>query len=259
MAASAQKQRYANISLGSSLRPSTNSSWLSPSGLYAFGFYELTNGYAVGVFIAGIPEKTVVWTANRDDPVFPRNANLLLTDDGRLILQQEDRDNINIASSDRPVVSASMLDNGNFVMYDSSRRITWQSFDYPTDTLLPGQRLPAGEDLVSSASKTNPARGIFRLVMQTDGNLVQYPVEISEPSYAYYVSGTWGKGNNVSLNLDNNGHFYLSDGSSIVSNLTPGQYRTRTIYLVRIDVDGIFRLYSRSLDRQGNWIINNQV
>ncbi|CAI9777592.1 unnamed protein product [Fraxinus pennsylvanica] len=253
MAVSAQQQRYSNISLGSSLKPSTNSSWLSPSGLYAFGFYKLTNGYAVGVFIAGIPEKTVVWTANRDDPVFPRNANLLLTNDGRLTLQQEDRDDINIASSVRPVVSASMLDNGNFVLYDSSRRITWQSFDSPTDTLLPDQRLPPGMDLVSSASKTNPARGIFRLAMQGDGHLVQYPVEISGPNYAYYASGTMGTGNNVSLNLDNNGHLYLFNGSSIIKNLTTGQYRKRTIYLVRIDVDGIFRLYYRSLDPQGNW------
>ncbi|CAI9777591.1 unnamed protein product [Fraxinus pennsylvanica] len=252
MAASAQKQRYSNISLGSSLEPNTNSSWLSPSGLYAFGFYKLTNGYAVGVFIAGIPEKTVVWTANRDDPVFPTNAILLLTDYGRLILKQDNGDDINIASSVRPVVSASMLDNGNFVLYDSSRRIAWQSFDSPTDTLLPGQRLPPGMDLVSSASKTNPARGIFRLAMQTDGHLAQYPVEISGASYAYYASGTIGTGNNVSLNLDNNGLLYLFNGSSAI-NLTTGQYRKRTIYLVRIDVDGIFRLYYRSLDPQGNW------
>ncbi|CAI9777590.1 unnamed protein product [Fraxinus pennsylvanica] len=146
-----------------------------------------------------------------------------------------------------------MLDNGNFVLYDSSRRITWQSFDSPTDALLPGQRLRPGVELVSSASKTNPARGIFRLAMQTDGNLVQYPVEISGPSYAYYASDTWGTGNNVSLNLDNDGHLYLLNGSSIIRNLTTGQYRKRTIYLARIDVDGIFRLYYRSLDPQGNW------
>ncbi|CAI9777587.1 unnamed protein product [Fraxinus pennsylvanica] len=191
----------------------------------------------------------------RDDPVFPSNAILLLTDDGRLILQQEDRDDVNIVNPGQSVASASILDNGNFVLFDSSGRIRWQSFDHPTDTLLPGQCLPAGEDLVSSASKTNPARGIFRLVMQTDGNLVQYPVEIDGPKYAYYASGTYGRGNNVSLNLDNNGHLYLLNGSTIISNITTGQYRTRILYLVRIDVDGIFRLYYRSLDPQGNWTI----
>ncbi|XP_022866723.1 G-type lectin S-receptor-like serine/threonine-protein kinase LECRK2 [Olea europaea var. sylvestris] len=62
MASSAQPQRYSNITLGSSLNPSTNSSWLSPSGLYAFGFYKLNNGYAVGIFLAGIPEKTALFS-----------------------------------------------------------------------------------------------------------------------------------------------------------------------------------------------------
>uniref|UniRef100_A0A2N9JBM5 Bulb-type lectin domain-containing protein n=1 Tax=Fagus sylvatica TaxID=28930 RepID=A0A2N9JBM5_FAGSY len=68
------QQNESIISLGSFLKPTTNSSWLSRSGLYAFGFYQQSNGYAVGVFLAGIPGKTVVWTANRDNP--PVLANL---------------------------------------------------------------------------------------------------------------------------------------------------------------------------------------
>ncbi|CAA2978668.1 G-type lectin S-receptor-like serine threonine-kinase LECRK3 [Olea europaea subsp. europaea] len=203
--------------------------------------------------IARIPGKTIVWTANRDDPIFPSNAILLLTDDGRFILQQEDRDDVNIVNPDQSVASASMLDSGNFVLYNSSQSITWQSFDHPTDTLLLGKRPSAGEEIVSSASETNPTRGIFRLRMQDDGNLVQYLVEIFGPSYAYYASSTWNTCNTVSLNLDNNGHLYLFNGRSIISNLTRGQHRKRTIYLTRIDVDGIFRLYYRSLDPQGNW------
>ncbi|CAI9777579.1 unnamed protein product [Fraxinus pennsylvanica] len=166
MAASAQQQRYSNISVGSSLTPSTNSSWLSPSGLYAFGFYNVTNGYAIGIFLAGIPEKTVVWTANRDDAVSPINVVLLLTNDGRLILQHENGDGIVIVNPNTSVASASMLDNGNFVLYKSSQIITWQSFDNPTDTLLPGQHLSVGKDIFSSVSETNPATGIFRLKMQ---------------------------------------------------------------------------------------------
>ncbi|CAA2964601.1 G-type lectin S-receptor-like serine threonine-kinase LECRK3 [Olea europaea subsp. europaea] len=146
-----------------------------------------------------------------------------------------------------------MLGSGNFVLYNSSQSIMWQSFDHPTNTLLPGQRLLAGEEIVSSASETNPARGIFHLVMQADGNLVQYPMEIFGPNYAYYASGTRGTGNNVSLNRDNNGHLYLFNGSAIISNLTRGQHRKRIINLTRIDVDGNFRPYYCSLDPQGNW------
>ncbi|KAI3451494.1 hypothetical protein Pfo_008159 [Paulownia fortunei] len=241
----AAQQRYSNISLGSSLTPTSNSSWLSPSGLYAFGFFPQNNGSAVGIFVAGIPKKIVVWTANRDNPTVPNDVILQLTQDGRLILQQREGQNTDVVNPTEPIASASMLDNGNF------------SFDYPTNTLLPGQRLSPGEELFSSASKTDCSKGIFRLKMQTDGNLVQYPVNTPDTSpYAYYASGTDGAGNNVSLNLENDGRLYLLNGSSILKNITRGGYSTeRTIYLMRIDVDGIFRLYSRTLNREGNWTI----
>ncbi|KAF9601975.1 hypothetical protein IFM89_024521 [Coptis chinensis] len=40
-------------------------------------------------------------------------------------------------------------DNGNLVLYDSYSRIVWESFDYPTDTILPGQTLKYGHSLSS--------------------------------------------------------------------------------------------------------------
>ncbi|BFG35236.1 hypothetical protein CerSpe_215100 [Prunus speciosa] len=68
------QQMQSNLSRGSSLSPTTNSSWLSSPGLYAFGFYKQGNGYAVGIFLAGMPQHTVVWTANRDDPPISSNS-----------------------------------------------------------------------------------------------------------------------------------------------------------------------------------------
>ena len=49
------QQGQSIVKPGSLLTPTTNSSWPSNSGLYAFGFYKQGNGYAVGVFLAGIP------------------------------------------------------------------------------------------------------------------------------------------------------------------------------------------------------------
>ncbi|KAM7523572.1 hypothetical protein LguiA_013474 [Lonicera macranthoides] len=160
------QQRNTNITIGSSLTPTGNSSsWLSPSGLYAFGFYPQGSGlYSVGIFISGIPEKTVVWTANRNDTPVNQNATVVLTADGRLVLGP------------------------------------W----------------------------------------------------IAET--AYWESATGGTGNNVTLNLDDDGRLYLSNSSTIVKNLANGGYpKERRIYLVRNDVDGIFRVYSYNLDQQGNW------
>ncbi|KAK6125610.1 hypothetical protein DH2020_040646 [Rehmannia glutinosa] len=253
----AAQQRYSNISLGSSLTPTTNSSWLSPSGLYAFGFFSQNNASAVGIFIAGISTKTVVWTANRDNPMVPNDVTLQLTREGRLILQQSQGQDIDVVNPIERIAFASMLDNGNFVLYNSDSRIIWQSFDIPTNTLLPGQRLSPGGELFSSASKTDRTKGIFRLKMQSDGNLVQYPVNTPDTyPYAYYSSSTAGSGGNVSLNLGNDGRLYLLNGSSGLQNITRGGLPTETsIYLMRIDVDGIFRLYSHSLNREDSWII----
>nr|POE60095.1 g-type lectin s-receptor-like serine/threonine-protein kinase lecrk3 [Quercus suber] len=245
------------VNLGSFLTPTTNSSWLSRSGLYAFGFYQQANGYAIGVFLAGIPEKTVVWTANRDDPPVLADATLNFTIDGRIILQSAQGKETNIANPSDGAIFASMLDSGNFVLYNSNNKITWQSFDIPTNTLLQGQRLTAGEELVSSVSESDQSTGIFRLKMQIDGNLVQYPVQTSDTApYSYWTSWTGGKGDNVSLCLDDDGHLYLLNTNTYLKNLTQGGYRTKdTVYLMRIDVDGIFRLFSHNLVKNGNWSV----
>ncbi|GFY91238.1 hypothetical protein Acr_07g0014340 [Actinidia rufa] len=248
------QQRYSNITLGSSLTPTstTNSSWLSPSGLYAFGFYQRDNGYYVGVFLAGIPEKTVVWTANRDDPPVPSNVTLAFTD-GTLFLQQPQGQNTSIVDLPERAFAASMLESGNFVLYNFDQDIIWQSFEHPTDTIVQGQCLLARKELVSSALETDPSTGTFILVMQGDGNLVQYPLKSITSPDAYFATGTTG--DNVTLHLDDDGHLYLLNGSGVnIFNLTQGESTEEVkIYMMKHDADGIFRVYSRTLDKVGNW------
>ncbi|XP_042011533.1 G-type lectin S-receptor-like serine/threonine-protein kinase LECRK3 [Salvia splendens] len=243
------QRRPSNITLGSSLTPSSNSSWPSPSGLYAFGFFpQRVNSYALGIFLR---DKTVVWTANRDsDPTVPDDVvSLLLSPEGRLVLRRRQGQDINLISLSATIASASMLDNGNFVLYDSNSNIIWQSFDHPTDTLLPGQRLPPGKEIFSSVSETDYGRGIFRLKMQNDGNLVQYPINTPDSSpNSYYSSYTDRAGSNISLNLDSDGRLYLLNGSLPLKNICDGGFPTQGyINLMRLDVGGILRIYSLSL------------
>ncbi|KAI3734136.1 hypothetical protein L6452_13599 [Arctium lappa] len=244
-----------NITRGRSLTPTgATTSWMSPSGLYAFGFYPQTVGYAIGIYIAGIPERTVVWTANRDTLPLSKNANLSFTTDGRLVIVEETTgQRIDITDSTTAGASlASMQDSGNFVLYSSDgTTVVWQSFDHPTDTLLVGQKLVADQTLYSSVSETNQSIGIFMLSMQTDGHLVQYPNvgTPTTPESAYWASGTFGRGPNVTLNLDSDGFLYLLENSTFfIKNLTQGGYpREKAIYRMKIDVDGIFRLYHHDL------------
>ncbi|OAY36047.1 G-type lectin S-receptor-like serine/threonine-protein kinase LECRK1 [Manihot esculenta] len=254
--ASAQP-RYSNISLGSSLTPTTNSSWLSPSGVFAFGFYPQANDYRIGVFLAGIQNKTVVWTANRDDQPVSSNATLLFTDNSGLLLRAQGRNTSLIVPSES-ASSASLSDLGNFVLYNSDGDIIWQSFDHPTDTLLPTQRLQTNASLYSAVSQTDHSNGIFRLEMQEDGNLVLYAVTTITVTKqdSYWASDTYWGGNNVTLNLDEDGHLYLLNytGFNIILNLTDGGFPTKEpIYILRLDFDGILRLYSYNLTQNGTW------
>ncbi|XP_019197720.1 PREDICTED: G-type lectin S-receptor-like serine/threonine-protein kinase LECRK3 [Ipomoea nil] len=257
----AAQQTSTNISLGSSLTPTgkSSSSWLSPNGHFAFGFYQQgSSGYAVGIFLAAIPEKTPIWTANRDTtPIFPTNSTLVLKSDGRLVVEVGQGQDIDIIDNGLPITLASMLDNGNFVVY-SSDGILWQSFDNPTNTLLPGQSLSNGKELVSSASESDDTSGIFRIKMQSDGNLVQYPVQTSDTGEnAYWASNTAGQGNQITLNLEEDAYLYLINSTNNISvdNLTTGGFpKEKYIYIAKIDVDGIFRLYSHPFGH-GNWSV----
>lgn len=63
------------------------------------------------------------------------------------------------------VETAVMSDNGNFILYDAERNISWQSFSHPSDTLLPGQPLTVSQELTSSKSPYSHAGGYYALKM----------------------------------------------------------------------------------------------
>ncbi|KAF4377011.1 hypothetical protein G4B88_027650 [Cannabis sativa] len=257
-----QNRNSINISVGSSLSPSTNKSfWLSNSGQFAFGFYQYGNGFALGIWFEKIQQKTVIWTANRDDQPLSNDVTLILNRDG-LVLQQKQGLQVPITGVSLPAAaaSASMLDSGNFALYHSNSTIIWQSFDHPTDTILPGQHVMSGHSLVSGVSSMNHSSGRFQLIMQLDGNLKQYPLGITiSPYYGYWSSGTQDKSKNSSLNLDENGQLYLlNSNGSIMKTIFDGQSQSQQFnnfaYRFTIDVDGILRLYSHNLVQNSSWV-----
>ncbi|KAM0040732.1 putative protein kinase RLK-Pelle-SD-2b family [Helianthus debilis subsp. tardiflorus] len=143
-----------------------------------------------------------------------------------------------------------MQDSGNFVLYDTKGTVLWQTFDHPTDTLLPGQRLLSGQSLYSGVSETDQSIGVFMLSMQTDGNLVQYPNRGTGNggNTAYWHSNT-AENPNVTSNLDSNGFLYLLKSSTfLIMNFTQNGYPTKdALYRMKLDLDGIIRLYHHDL------------
>nr|TKR97048.1 hypothetical protein D5086_0000216960 [Populus alba] len=160
--ANSQQNHSTLIRLGSSI--STNiqpTSWRSPSGTFAFGFYPQGSGFIVGIWLVCKPADIITWTAYRDDPPVPSNATLELT--------------VN-------------------VLYNEHSDAIWESFKFPTDTILGGQNLYAGGgNCFPVHLQTNFSTGRFHLKMQSDGNLVLYPIDTIDTSVdAYWNTATFG-------------------------------------------------------------------
>ncbi|KAF3948622.1 hypothetical protein CMV_025406 [Castanea mollissima] len=266
----AQAKQSNPITMGSSIFPTTHpTSWLSPANLFAFGFYQQGSGFSVGIWLVGMDNKTVVWTANRDDPPVTSKAKLEFTKDGKLLLitEQGQKQLIN-SSTTNSVSHAAMLDSGNFVLYNEDSKFIWQSFDNPTDTILGGQTLFTGGQLLSSSSESDHSTGRYHLVMQDDGNLVSYPANSGDAvSDAYWSTDTYsGNGFNIHLYLNASGSLILVNESNLetVHSIYPLPYSSstssinlnnnnnNTIYRATLDAVGIFRLYSHTYDESGN-------
>ena len=198
------------------------------------------------------PKNTIVWTANPDDPPVSSKATLNLTSDGMLLLRTEQGEENFIANfldeeGPEPADSASMHDSGNFVLYNNSSHVIWQSFDNPTDTILGGQNLSNGDELVSRSDHSSRR---YCLKMKTNGNLVSSPVNSTDGSEnAYWYVDTFDF-SGFKLSLNERRFLRLTTYSSslviLANNSYPGNKETSTIiYLAILDSDGIFKLYSQ--------------
>nr|CAB3486536.1 unnamed protein product [Digitaria exilis] len=96
LSSSPSVQAQQNITLGSSLTPqSSTSSWLSPSGDFAFGFRPVdgnTSSYLLAVWFNKISNMTVVWYAKNTEEdasvvQVSSSSRLQLTSSGALSLQ----------------------------------------------------------------------------------------------------------------------------------------------------------------------------
>ncbi|CAK9314170.1 unnamed protein product [Citrullus colocynthis] len=238
-----------NITLGKSLTTHNGHSfWSSASGDFAFGFRQSGGGdYLLAIWFNKIVEQTLVWSANRDK-LAPGGSTVILTTSGQLALNDPGGKQIwaaTFTTTNQSVSHAALLDTGNFVLATNDSEIVWQSFDYPTDTILPSQNLNQGNSLIASYTETNYSSGRFQLNMQSDGNLVLYtrnfPTDLS--SHSYWATNTVNFGFQLVFNLS--GSIYLiAQNKTILNTLSSNNPPTRNFYQRAIvEHDGVFRHY----------------
>ncbi|KAF5938680.1 hypothetical protein HYC85_022939 [Camellia sinensis] len=162
-----------------------------------------------------------------------------------------------------------MLDTGNFVLSDTKSNFVWESFSYPTDTILPTQILPLGGMLYSKFSETNYSKGRFELHFTNGGNLELNPVAWpSELLYApYYSSGTANSNSSESgfqLVFSQSADIYIVKGNGGVVQLSSWQnivQISNSYYRATLDFDGVFReyTYAKTSVSGQNWSIVRRI
>ncbi|GLT82303.1 hypothetical protein SLE2022_006950 [Rubroshorea leprosula] len=242
-------QTSQNITLGTSLTAALdiNDSWKSPSGDFAFGFQQIEAGmFLLAIWFDKIPEKTIIWSANGTNLVQPR-SKIQLTTDGQFTLNDDQGKQVwaaNLAGSGT-VSYAAMLDSGNFVLASQDSTTLWESFDHPTDTMLPTQILNKGSSLVARYSAMNYSSGRFLMQLQSNGNLVLSTVHFPLLSLNtdYWSTNTTGSG--VQVIFDLSGSIYLkAEDESILNNITSIGASSSNFYQRAIlEYDGVFRQY----------------
>ncbi|KAK1565789.1 hypothetical protein Q3G72_035183 [Acer saccharum] len=256
-----------NITLGLSLSSATNnSSWLSPSEEFAFGFRQLNNSdlFLLAIWFNKIPERTIVWYANGDRPA-PRGSTLELTTNG-LVLKNPGGQMVWSASpSSASVTEAAMLDTGNFVLTGSGSDFVWESFKNPTDTILPTQTLDLDSMLFSKLTPTNFSKGRFELHFVNGNvqlNLVAWPSQFVYDSY--YSSGTSSINSSESGNkfvFNASGNIYIVKTNGEIAQLSPWDTITPRVdlyYRATLDSDGVFTQYAyqkNSPTNQSWWVV----
>ncbi|KAL5548121.1 hypothetical protein UlMin_003352 [Ulmus minor] len=179
-----------------------NTTMVSSSQMFELGFFSpgsSKNRY-LGIWYKATPD-VVVWVANRNNPLQDSSGELTFGDSGNLILVNRTKSVIWSSNSSNKVskdLVAGLLDSGNFVLREkeskSSEAYLWQSFDYPTDTLLAGMKmgwdLKTGHEryLTSWKSSDDPSNGDCTYRMSING-LPQ--VVLASGSTKKFRTGTW--------------------------------------------------------------------
>ncbi|WVY94233.1 hypothetical protein V8G54_033321 [Vigna mungo] len=175
---------------------------ISPGQNFSLGFFTpgASKSRYIGIWYKNITPQTIVWVANRDNPLNDSRGNLTIAADGNIVLFDGAGNRIWFTNSSRSIEEpiAKLLDSGNFVLMDGkkhdSKGYIWQSFDNPTDTMLPGlmlgwdKNLGINRYLTSWKSANDPSPGNFTYRFDQ----IEFPeLVIRQGTNITFRSGIW--------------------------------------------------------------------
>jgi len=141
---------------------------ISKDGNFTFGFFSPKNSTNRYVGIWWKSQSTILWVANRNQPLNDSNGIVTISEEGNLVVLNGQKQVIwssnvsNIATN----TSSRFSGFGNLVLLENTTgNNLWQSIQLPSDTFLPGMKLSnnkiTGKKLTSWKSPSDPSVGNF--------------------------------------------------------------------------------------------------
>ncbi|KAK1422918.1 hypothetical protein QVD17_18207 [Tagetes erecta] len=238
------------LAQGSSLFVEKN--LVSPNRVFTAGFHATDqNAYCFAIWFSEPMldgNHTLVWIANRDTPVNGKRSRLSLWKSGNLVLTDAGKSIWTTNTQSNSPLQLQLLDSGNLVLTRLENNLyIWESFSFPTDTILPNQPFAKDTVLISSISSTNLSSGFYKLYFDND-NVLRLLYRNNELNSVYWPVSwllAWQAGRSTynhsrSAFLDSKGHFQSTDGYTY--NAT--DYGNALQRRLTLDVDGNLRVYS---------------
>ncbi|RZB76748.1 G-type lectin S-receptor-like serine/threonine-protein kinase At4g03230 [Glycine soja] len=168
---------------------------VSSNRTFELGFFPLSGSssdvksYYLGIWYHGLEPQTVVWVANRVKPVPDSSGVFRIAEDGNLVIEAVSTERYwssKIEASSSTNRTVKLLESGNLVLMDDNlgrSNYTWQSFQHPTDTFLPGMKMDASLALTSWRNSTDPAPGNFTFTMAPEDERGSFVVQKQSQIY----------------------------------------------------------------------------
>lgn len=193
-----------------------------------------------------VASNTMIWSANRNHP-FSEAGKIYLTSKGITIVNETGVEVWSALPTQSSVNALLLNEMGNLVLVDQANNSLWESFRYPTDTIVIGQHLPVGTSLSSAVSASDLSTSDYQLRLTSSDAILQWHGQtywkLSMDTSAYTDSG-----NTVEFMTINRTGLYLLDrnGSAVVwVALTSADFR-----IGKLDASGQFMVNSFS---NGKW------
>ncbi|XP_037471140.1 putative receptor protein kinase ZmPK1 [Triticum dicoccoides] len=206
-------------------------------------FYSYFQEY----FFAICVNDVVVWSANRDRPL-QCGSTLNFTADGDLVLRDSDGSLVwSSNTSGQSVIEMNITESGNLVLFNQKNLPVWQSFDHPTDAMLPRQPLMEGMKLTPSIDNASfAASNQFYLaahhasLQASEGSTHQ----IYYQSSVYYAGNAYDEPTYIVLVNGSLSIFAASSPpSDSITNVRIDLPHARSFQYMRFESDGYLRLY----------------